>query len=556
MSERTRFFALGGLDEIGKNCYVIEINDDLFVIATGIKSPDRTMPGIDYVIPDFTYLKENKKRIACYLLPHGHDDEIGALAYLYKDAPAPVYGSKITLQMLKNFTKHVGLDPNIYDLHEVKPTSDFIVKGRNISFFQTSHNIAQSSGISISTEQGNLIIPSDFVIENNADQNFLCDLSALSRIASRPTLALFGPSSFASRSGYNAPRYKIAPLIENEIKNASGRVFIAMRTINFYNIDEVIALAVAHNKKIIPYDEETSRDISEMQSAGQLAAIPSANFAQSEDLNRYRGQEIIVLVLGYNHLFNKIALLAAGQNEGRPIHLGPDDTFIVAAPADDNNELESTDALDTLFRTGCHVRNVTSKEFYRMHACEEDLKMLISTVRPKYYVPVGGFYKDLLANAKIAVNMKCGLDHRSVFLLDPAMSLIFDDKGAHILNENIPHGDIMIDGSGVGDVGENVIEDRQKLAEGVVIFAITIDSKKAKIIAGPDVQIRGVVFSRDTESVVKELSKNFLDIIDEEFSYVPVNLARLRENCYERLSRLVKRLAGSEAMVLPLILEI
>lgn len=555
MSERTRFFALGGLDEIGKNCYVIEINDDIFVVAAGIKWPDRTMPGIDYVIPDFTYLKENKERIACYLLPHGHDDEIGALAYLYKDAPAPVYGSKITLQMLRNFTKHVGLDPKIYDLHEVKPTSEFKVKGRKISFFQTAHNIAESSGISISTDQGNLIIPSDFVIENSADRNFLCDLSAISLIAKTPTLALFGPSSFASRSGYNAPRYKIAPHIDQEVKNAPGRVFIAMRTINFYNIDEVISLAIAHHKKIIPYDEETARDISEMQAAGQLA-IPSANFAPSEDLNRYRGQDVIVLVLGYNRLFNKIALLAAGQNEGRPIRLGPDDTFIMAAPADDNTELESTDALDTLFRTGCHVHNITSKEFYRMHACEEDLKMLIATVHPKYYVPVGGFYKDLLDNAKIAVNMKCGLDHRSVFLLDPGMSLIFDDNGAHLLDEKIPHGDVLIDGSGVGDVGENVLEDRQKLAEGLVIFAITIDAKKARVVAGPDVQIRGVVFPRDTQSIVEELSRSFLEIVDEAFQNGDVDLDGLREECYERLSRLVRRLAGGEAMVLPLILEI
>lgn len=557
MNDRIRIVALGGLDERGKSCYTIDINGDIFVIGSGLRFPDRTTPGIDYIIPNFSYLIENKHRVKAYFLPHGHDDEIGGLAYLYKDAPAPVYGSKVTLAMMCNFLRHVGVDSSNFDFHEINPSATFMVAGREISFFQTSHNIAQSSGIAINTSYGNIVFTSDYVVENNATKNYLGDMASLSAIAEKnPTLALLTPSIYAERPGYTAPKYKLKPIIERHVENATGRVFIALYSLNFYNIDEVISLAIQTKKKIIPYDDDTTETIKAMQECGQLL-IPRENYGSVDDINRYRDQDIIVLMLGYHpKIYHKIALLAAGQTEGgRPIHLKESDFFINAVPADDNEELEATDALDELYRSGCHVFNITKKEFRKMHASEEDLKMMISLFRPKYYVPVKGFFKDLLNNAKVAVNTGTGLNHSNIFLLENGMSLLFDETGGHILQENIPHGDIMIDGIGVGDVSRAVIEDREKLSQGVVIISVSVSKETRKVVAGPDVQARGIVFARDGEVLLRDVTKIFMACLEEGLSNNDT-FDTIKEQCHERCSRAIRRMTGKEPLLIPVIVEI
>ena len=557
MNDRIRIVALGGLDERGKSCYTIDINGDIFVIGSGLRFPDRTTPGIDYIIPNFSYLIENKERVKAYFLPHGHDDEIGGLAYLYKDAPAPVFGSKVTLAMMRNFLRHVGVSDTQFEFHEVSPSCTFKVAGREISFFQTSHNLALSSGIAINTSYGNIVFTSDYVVENNATQNYLGDMASLSAIAEKnPTLALLTPSIYAERTGYTAPKYKLKPIIERNVENAVGRVFIALYSLNFYNIDEVISLAIQTKKKIIPYDDDTTETIKAMQECGQLL-IPRENYGSVDDINRYRDQDIIVLMLGYHpKIYHKIALLAAGQTEGgRPIHLKESDLFINAVPADDNEELEATDALDELYRSGCQVFNITKKEFRKMHASEEDLKMMISLFRPKYYVPVKGFFKDLLNNAKVAVNTGTGLNHSNIFLLENGMSLLFDETGGHILQENIPHGDIMIDGIGVGDVSRAVIEDREKLSQGVVIISVSVSKETRKVVAGPDVQARGIVFARDGEVLLRDVTKIFMACLDEGLNNNDT-FETIKEGCHERCSRAIRRMTGKEPLLIPVIVEI
>ena len=554
MNDRIRIVALGGLDERGKSCYTIDINGDIFVIGSGLRFPDRTTPGIDYIIPNFSYIIENKERVKAYFLPHGHDDEIGGLAYLYKDAPAPVFGSKVTLAMMRNFLRHVGVSETQFEFHEVTPSCTFKVAGREISFFQTSHNIALSSGIAINTSYGNIVFTSDYVVENNATKNYLGDMASLSAIAEKnPTLALLTPSIYAERPGYTAPKYKLKPIIERNVENAVGRVFIALYSLNF---DEVISLAIQTKKKLIPYDDDTTETIRAMQECGQLL-IPRENYGSVDDINRYRDQDIIVLMLGYHpKIYHKIALLAAGQTEaGRPIHLKETDLFINAVPADDNEELEATDALDELYRSGCNVYNITKKEFRKMHASEEDLKMMISLFRPKYYVPVKGFFKDLLNNAKVAVNTGTGLNHSNIFLLENGMSLLFDETGGHILQENITHGDIMIDGIGVGDVSRAVIEDREKLSQGVVIISVSVSKETRKVVAGPDVQARGIVFARDGEVLLRDVTKIFMACLEEGLNNNDT-FDTIKEGCHERCSRAIRRMTGKEPLLIPVIVEI
>ncbi len=555
MNENIKIISLGGLDEEGKNCLLVEIDGDIYVVECGSREPDRRMPGVDYVIPNFDYLRANKDRVKGYFILHGHMDEFGALAYIYGEVPAPIYLSEVSKAMILAFVERTkAIDPRKLDFRVVEPTSDFKVAGRKVSFFRTSHNIANSSGIAISTSRGNIVYTSDFVIENNCDRSFLTDLNAIARLAEEKTLVLMTESLYAGRKGYTAPLYKLTPHIEEPLKNCKGRFFLAIASSNFYNITEAIALALALRKKIVPYDSETAMLIRAMQSSGQLL-IPRESYVPSEDINRLRAVDVFCLMLANKRtLFGKIALLAAGQNEGSQARLGEDDVFAVGTLSDDNNELEATDALDALYRSGAEIVTLPRKGFLRMHASEEDIKTVIALLKPKYYVPAKGLFKDMLSNAEIALSMGLGLTHNSVFLLENGTSLIIDDTGARLFSENVPVGDVMIDGIGVGDVQSSVIADRERLSQGVVLMAATVSRRKRKIVAGPDVQLRGLVFLKDSESMVKEVSRHFVDEIEDGLKN-GTKIDDIKQKCYERISRLIKRTAGKEPMILPLIVE-
>ena len=225
MEETVKILALGGLDEAGKDCYLVDISGELYVIGCGLRYPDKTMPGVDYVIPDCTYLIENKDRVKAYFLLHGHEDELGGLVYLYENAPAPVYGSDVTLAMLRLFAEKVGKGNVSFDLRPVEPTSTFKVGDRTCHFFQTAHSIARSSGLAIDTRLGHVVFTGDFVVENSADPNYLHDINAIARLAETPTLVLLSESGYAEKPGYTAPRHRLSHHVESAVKDAPGRTF-------------------------------------------------------------------------------------------------------------------------------------------------------------------------------------------------------------------------------------------------------------------------------------------------------------------------------------------
>jgi len=557
MAEKVKIISLGGLDESGKNCLVIDINDDLFVVNCGVGFPDRSMPGIDYVIPNYDFLVQNKFRIRGYFLLHGHDDEMGALAYFYDLAPAPVFGSKVTLQMFQMFLKHVDKDPSKFMFNIIEPTSEIKVGGRPIHFFQTAHNVAESSGICFETELGNIVIPGDFVVENAAKKGFLHDMNAIANIAKKPTLALLVESVYASRAGYTAPDYKLNPHIESKFKDAKGRIFISLYSTNCYNLDELFALAVQTRKKIICYDEETANLVSTLQSCGQLI-LPRDNMAPFDDIVRLRDQDVIVLICGFGtRLFKKVHQLASGDSLDRRLRLKETDLFVVASPSNDNTEIEATRSIDEIYRTGCEVLNIKRKQFLNMHASEEDIKMMISILKPKYYLPVKGFFKDLLHNGMLALSMGIGLTHNNVFILENGQTLVIDSAGPKIIDENIPHGDILIDATGLGVQADksSVLADRAKLAEGVIILGCVVDKKLKTIIAGPDCQVRGFSFYGESDSVLREVVKVFVATV-QEFLAKPIwNLEEVYQNVYERCLKTVRKQSGREPMIIPTILE-
>ncbi len=523
--DKIKIFALGGLDEDGKDLYCIEINGDIFVVGCGFKYPTKQTPGIDFIIADYTYLKENKDRIKAYIINKGKPNSFGALPYIYKDCPAPIYCTKIARLSIEQFAKNYKQEQD-FDFHEITLPLKTDISGHPVWFFATCTSVPHSFGFSILTDIGSIVFLGDFVTEYNNSTYFNFDLNSVGKISETGTLILMCESINANKPGYCSPNNRIAPYLERYFKHASGRIFVAIAIDNLYHIEEFFKVTVQHNKKVILYDEDAATlfDMKKYRVKEEKRLTPQ--IVRLEEIHRYKESDIVILILGDKEkLYSKVSLLANNEHEKKILKLQSSDTFIMACPPNDNNEVIFTDTIDELYKAGCHVEYLTSKVLKTMHAFEEDIKMMISLLKPKYYFAIKGYYVNLLANAKLAFNMNVHLSHTNIFLLDNGQSINIDEKGATLdfNNDNsIPVGDLMIDGIGVGDVVNEIIQERTRLSEdGVIVLGCGVSLKSRKIVYSPDVQMRGFLFLKDKEAdtMLKEVTQIYVDAIEARIQY-------------------------------------
>ncbi len=517
--DKIKILALGGLDEDGKDLYCIEINDDIFVIGGGFKYPTKNTPGIDFVIADFDYLKNNKDRIKAYILPKGKKNSFGAIPYIYKCAPAPIYCCLITKILLERFSKEYNQE-NDYNFKLITLPSSIKIANRSFTFFSTCASMPSTFGFSISTNLGNIVYSGDFIVEYSNENYFKLDLNTLGKIAENPTLLLLSESQNCQKSGYCSPAHRIYPRLMKILHEQTGRVFIALNSDNLYHVDEVFRACNESNKKICLYANE-SKNVYDLRKIKDLNRFSNSNIIEVDQLNRVKESSLVILMMDENEkIYEKVSLLANNENDNQQIKINPTDTFYLAAPPTDNSEIICTSTIDELYKTNCKVYYETRSSLAKMHAYEEDLKMLLSLLKPKYYFPIEGYYVSLLANAKMAFDMKIGLSHNSIYLLDNGQSLIIDEKGAKVdfnLDQKVKIGDLMIDGIGVGDVVNEIILQRNRLGEdGVVVLGCAISKSKRQIVAGPDVQMRGFLFlkDRDADNMSKDITKYFIQNVD------------------------------------------
>lgn len=557
MSDVVRIVCLGGQDEIYKNMTCVEVNNDIFVIEAGIKFPDKTKPGIDYVIPKFDYLLQNKEKIRGYFLTHGHDSMIGALPYIIDKIPAPIYCTDLTREFLLGFCAHNSLNTDKLEFHIVEPDDDIMINGRKIELFSTCCSFAKSFGISIPSDQGNIIFISNNIIDNNLDKGFTFNSKKLSRISEVPTLALLCDSIHAQRQGYTNPNNKILHQISTSIANAPGRVFIALDAPDQYNIVNTIYFALKMQRKLVIYDVATKETIANLIKTGQLS-IKKENLASIDDINRIRAQELFILMVGFNKgLLSKISLLARHQNDNKIVFLNETDTFIFAAHKTSENEMDISNAIDDLHRNDCSIFVVDQSKFLRTHASEEDIKTIISLIQPKHYVPISGTFKLLLANAKIALNTNVGLNHSNVFIIENGQVLVFMNGVGKILDQKVIYGDAMIDGKSVGEISSEILESRQRLADdGVVVLAATISKSQRKIVYGPDIQTRGLIYVKENNSLMNDLYRVFTMSINNEIAKENYSIPAIERGVKDTISRVVKRATLKGSIIIPIICEI
>ncbi len=518
--DKIKILALGGLDEDGRDLYCIEINKDIIVIGGGIKFPTKNTPGIDFIISNFSYLKENKERVKAFILPKGKKNSFGAIPYIYKEVQAPIYCTKLTKLLLESFSQHYHQE-NDYVFNVVELPNTINIAGHTIDLFSTCASIPETFGLSIRTDLGNIVYSGDFIVEYANANYFKLDLNTLGKIAEHPTLILLSESLNSTKSGYCAPNHKLSTFLTKYFKEAKGRIFLALNSDNLYRVNEAFLVCKEFNKKIFLYDEQM-KFIYNLRSLGKNDFFNPKNIISTDDILRIKEQDLVILMADEGEkIYEKISLLANRENDEKQIKIQSDDMFIVACPASDNTEVIATSVVDDLYRSGCDVRYITSKMINKMHAYEEDLRMLLSLLKPKYYLPIKGYYVNLLANARIAYDMNIGLTHSNIILLDNGQSLYIDEKGANIdydLDSKVDVSDIMIDGIGVGDVVNEIINERSRLSEdGVVVIGCGISRSLRKIVCSTDVQMRGFLFLKDKEAdaLLKEITKFFINEVEE-----------------------------------------
>ena len=549
---KVRIFALGGLDEDGKNMYVVQNNDDLFVMECGMKYPETGQLGVEMIIPDFRFLSENKDRIKGVFITHGHDDVMAALPSLLQELPkVPVYMAPLTALMFERKAKKAGLrDLNI---HRVMRNAHFKIGKTEIITFGTTQSIADGIGVAIKTADGYVVYSSEFIVDyDTKNEAFRMDITNITNLGSNGVLALMCESVGSTRAGHSSPSHKISPVIEPYFENTKGRMFITLFNQNIYRVIEVIELANKYNRRVMIYDTELRELMNDMAKLGYYHIPAGLEVAQSSFTNDLENVLIIIAGTG-SSIFRKVHRIASHEDDR--IELRNSDTVIIASPAVPGTEREEAVMEDDLYKEAGRVLTVDSKRMFSMHASIEDLKMMIYLMKPKYYIPVKGEYRQLIANANIALDM--GYSAANIIVMDNGQVAEINDGVLARSFDEVPVDNIMVDGNDKLDESGMILKDRELLStDGAIVVGIVINHGTKEIIGGPDVQSRGVIYLKDADYIVKEIGNIMERTIDEAVAEGRYDNMSCRAEAREKISRYVMRETGKRPMILPAIVEI
>ena len=557
MADLIKLGALGGLDENGRDCYFLEINDDIFIIECGISLPDKTIPGVDFLLPNPDYLVKNKNRIRGYFISHGHDEAMSGLKFIYSYAPAPVYCSRETQACIEG-QAHIYHIKTKFNYVIVEPSSTFMVSGHEIRFFQTCHNVSGSSGMAFLTDKGWIVYSGDYIIDFDYKSGYHFDFKALSAILDHPVFLLMSESKSATKSGYCSPKHRIKKIIEPNFRDENKRIFICSFWQNVYRLNEILDLCRQYKKKLFPYNEYTRQILVELSNVVP-DFLKGIDVLANEDFSRVREQDLVVLIVGHNEkMYELIGDLGINQNDDKRIILGKNDIFINASLPGITAETACTRAMDKIYRSGCDVQWLKSKDCCSMHAREDDVKFLLYLLKPKYYFPIRGNFTALMANAKIALSMGIGLNYFNIFVMDNGMVLSFNEKGKPSLipqeKSEINIVPLLADGLGLSLVESDNVIDRVRMSEdGVVVIAASVSLNEKKIMAGPDCQMRGFVFVKESEPLLKSISNIFVDEINTAFTLPYFNVEQVKANIEDRVKKFVRRENGRQPYIIPII---
>ena len=554
---------IGGQAENGKSMYCLEIDDQWFIIDAGYRFPEVDKLGVDVIIPNFDYLKENKDKIKAIFITHGHDDVMGALPYLLQEVNVPIYTTDLTAdlidQLLQRYMRHSHVSYK-YKIKRVNMNATIKVAGVTVEFFPITHSIPGSVGLAFLTPNGYVVYSSEFIIDFGAPERFRCNIQKMMEIGKKGVLALLCESSYSKNDGYTSPKHKLTDKIESIFEDATGRIIISSYAQNAFRTQEIAQLAKKYNRKICFYGRDKYDNTNTIMRIARhtkrpILDIHPSYIADSKAISDKKNMDKLVVLLSGSprRIYHDILDIIDGGDE--KLKLQESDTFIVASPVLPGTEKIANRAINELYKTDTQIHVLKNKELQSMHASEEDIKVLIQILNPKYFIPIKGEYQHFVAVSDVAKKMSIKDDY--IIIVDNGEIITFNDGKLQDYRDSITIEDVMIDGLGIGDVGVKVIDDRNQLQnDGVVIIGMTIDGKTKEIVANTDVQTRGFIYLKDSENIVKaiiEMAEKELEAYKKDDNG---DIRDVRQTIKDKANRYIIKETGKRPVILPVIIEL
>ena len=550
MGSNLKIIPLGGLEQIGMNITAFEYEDSIIVVDCGLSFPADDMLGIDLVIPDISYLLDNKDKVKGFVFTHGHEDHIGALPYILKQMNVPLYATRLTMGLIENKLKEHNL------LNQVKRK---VVKfGQNINlgcfrieFIKTNHSIVDAAALAIYSPAGVVVHTGDFKVDYTPIFGDAIDLQRFAEIGKKGVLALMCDSTNAERPGFTASEKSLRKTFDTIFsENKDRRIIIATFASNVDRVQQIINSAYKFDRKVV-VEGRSMVNIIETASELNILDVPENTLITTEQLKNYPEEKTVIITTG-SQGESMAALSRMASNTHRKISIGPQDTIIFSSSPIPGNEKAVTKVINELSRMGAEV--IFKDVHVSGHACQEEIKLIYSLVKPQYSIPVHGEYKHLKAQAKIAMEM--GIEKENVFILSTGDVLEMNDNTAAVTGK-VTVGDILVDGLGVGDVGNIVLRDRQHLAEdGIMIVVMALASDSGYLAAGPDIVSRGFVYVRESDELMEEASGILYNTVNEYLDRGITDWGKLKNGIRDCLSDYVWKKTKRRPMILPIILEV
>ncbi|MEV3639619.1 ribonuclease J [Paenibacillus larvae] len=553
-NEKLTIFALGGVGEIGKNMYVVQYDNDIVVIDSGLKFPEEDMLGIDIVIPDISYLLENKDKVRGILITHGHEDHIGGLPYVLKHLNVPVYGTKLTLGLIETKLKEAGL---LGETKRILINADSEIKMGTMTatFFKTNHSIPDSVGVCLETPEGNVVHTGDFKFDQTPVNDQYADLHRMAEIGKKGVLALLSDSTNAERPGYTGSEKSVGITIEEVFRKARQRVVLATFASNIHRVQQVIDAAYATNRKLTVIGRSMVNVVTIASELGYLK-VPDGILIEPEEVNRLAADRVVILCTG-SQGEPMSALTRMARSTHRKVDILPGDTVVIAATPIPGNERYVGRTVDELFRLGAHViygpGSVTGVHVSG-HGSQEELKLMLNLMKPKYFIPIHGEYRMLRLHGQLAESV--GMDKEDIFIIDNGDTVEIQNGVARKAGK-VQAGNILIDGLGVGDVGNIVLRDRKLLSQdGILVVVVTLSKQEGTILSGPDIISRGFVYVRESEGLLDEANRIVTNTLNKLMNDNVNEWASLKTHVKDALGRFLYEQTRRRPMILPIIMEV
>lgn len=507
---KIRITPLGGVEEVAKNMYMVEIADEIFVLDAGLMFPETEMIGIDAVIPDISYLVRNKQKVRGIFLSNGHVSSMGAIPYIIDKLKCPVYGSKLTIDLLKNHLKHLGIKRRI-KFYYVKENNKYEFSNANVTFFKTTYSMPDSLGICIETSQGNIVYTGEFKFDQSVSKEYKSDIVKISTLGQKGVLALLSDSSNANVKGYNVPENEAAEQIDNAFYKANKRIIVTCYASNFLTISHIVKAALIQNRKILLLGEAIQDSINTARDMKYLN-IEDENLISIENLKDYPQNEICILSSGdQGEPIEAMKNMAEKKIKGIQIDEG--DTIMIAATPSPNMEVMLFQTLNLLVKLGAHVVTASKRLHAASHATREELKMMLNMLMPKHFIPVQGEFRNLRKHAEIAE--ETGVSKENIHILQKGTTLEISGNKTKTIPNNVPIGNVLVDGRGIGDVEDSVLKDRKVLSnDGIFVTSYAINRKEKTLVGRPCIQTKGFVYVKKSAELIKEAEEKVIDYLE------------------------------------------